>query len=234
MTLTHEKLVYARFDAIEAQFRTEVAYDDVRTTGLVGAIGPLVGKKLLDLGCGKGRFSRHFRGMGADVVGLDPSLGMLSRASTLPRVQGSATRLPFADHTFEIIVAVEVFEHLSRGGLDLAIAEAFRVLKADGLLAIIDKNAFALNAQRPYLPSLLVKWIDQRRGRWMYPPGSPVRERWFGPNRLARRLEAAFSDVTIAHLLSPDEARHRVFRMMPRTRLMTLWTARKPGRASLV
>jgi 2-polyprenyl-6-hydroxyphenyl methylase/3-demethylubiquinone-9 3-methyltransferase len=68
----------------------------------------------------------------------------------------------------------------------------------------------------------------------MYPAGFAVRERWFGPRRFARGLEAVFSDVTIAHLLSPEEARRRIFRAIPRARLMTLWTAKKPGGGPVV
>ncbi len=45
----------------------------------------------------------------------------------------------------------------------------------------------ALDARRPWLPSLVVKRIDERRGLWMYPAGGPVRERWFRPEALKRR-----------------------------------------------
>ena len=35
-----------------------------------------------------------------------------------------------------------------------------------------------------------MKWIDERRGCWMYSHRDPVRERWFGPRELKRRLLA--------------------------------------------
>ena len=48
------------------------------------ALEPLVGKRILDLGCGKGRFARALQGLGAQVVGLDLSAAMLAEATGVP------------------------------------------------------------------------------------------------------------------------------------------------------
>jgi SAM-dependent methyltransferase len=109
------------------------------------------------------------------------------------------------------------------------IDELRRVLKPGGRLVIVDKNASALNAHRPWLPALVVKWIDERRGLWMYPSGGQVRERWFRPSSLALRLARDFDSVRVDFLLRPEEAGSWVFRKWPRTRLMTLWSARVPA-----
>jgi ubiquinone/menaquinone biosynthesis C-methylase UbiE len=231
LTDPHDKAVEAAFDALEARFKVQVADDDVRLCAVIGAFEPLDSKRILDLGCGKGRFGSHLQGRGARVVGLDLSSAMLSYAAGLPRVHGSARRLPFADAVFDGVMAIEVLEHLSDSGIDQSLAEMRRVLRPGGVVAIIDKNAGSLDSRRRWLPSLAVKWIDERRGRWMYPAAGPVRERWFWPATLRGRLMRGFVDVHVAHLLSPGEAEGRLFRTLPALRLFALWTAKVPGGA---
>jgi SAM-dependent methyltransferase len=226
VTNAHDAFVAARFDLSEARFKDEVPYDDVRLRAILAALMPLDGLRLLDLGCGKGRFASHFQAAGAEVVGLDLSSAMLARATGLDRVRASARRLPFADATFDAVVAIEVLEHV--GAVESVLHEARRVLRPGGRIAIVDKNAGALDARRPWLPSLVVKWIDERRGLWMYPADGPVRERWFGPNALKARLDREFGHAQVEFLLRPEEARRPIFRFCPSTRLMALWRARVP------
>lgn len=228
MTGRHEAEVAARFDRLQERFKSIVDPADVRLRAVRESLEPVRGQRVLDLGCGKGRFARPLADAGALVYGIDLSAAMLAEAAGIGRVLGSARRLPFAAASFDAVIAVEVFEHLD--AIDDVLAEARRVLRPGGILAIVDKNAGALNADRPWLPGLLVKWIDERRGLWMYPAGGPVRERWFWPGRFRARLARWFEDVRVAYLLSPKEARCRLFRHAPRTRLLTLWTARVAGR----
>ncbi len=229
MTGVHERYVADRFDALEARFHDEVPAEDFRLAGIVEALGDVRGLRILDLGCGKGRFARRLIEKGAEVVGLDPSSGMLAKAHGLDRVRGSATRLPFGSGTFDAVIAVEVIEHLPEGGLAAALDDMRRVLRPGGRLAIVDKNLLALDANRPWLPKAVVKRIDERRGLWMYPKGGPVRERWFVPGRLAVDLRSRFARVGIRYLLSPQEANHAVFRRVARARLLALWLAEAPG-----
>jgi len=231
MTVAHERYVSERFDATEARFRAEVALGDHRLDGVLRSFGDVRGVRVLDLGCGKGRFARHLARLGAEVVGLDASRGMIAGAEGIDRVLGSAMRLPFGSGTFGAVLAVEVFEHLPRSGIDGALSEIARVLEPGGRVAIVDKNLFALDAQRPWLPKLALKWIDERRGRWMYPARGPVRERWFSPRRFADQLRDHFRDVNIEFLMSSEESRRAIFRRVPRVRLMTLWTGRASERA---
>ena len=227
MPALYEAEVGARFDQLEGRFKDAVDATDVRLCALRTALGPLAGLRVLDLGCGKGRFARRLADEGALVVGLDLSSAMLASASGLARVRASARRLPLASDAFDAVVAVEVFEHLP--ALGAVLAEARRVLRPGGALAVIDKNAGALNVERPWLPAVVVKAIDERRGRWMYPHGGPVRERWFWPDALSARLRrAGFSHVGVSFLLGVSESRRTIFRAVPRTRLLALWTARVP------
>jgi SAM-dependent methyltransferase len=230
LTLAHDAIVGARFDESAFRFKAEVSPTDVRLRAVMDSLGPIDGSLILDLGCGKGRFAAHLIEAGAKVVGLDLSNAMLAKARGLDRVKASARHLPFADGTFDAVIAIEVFEHI--GAIDRAIDEARRVLKPGGRLAIVDKNAGALDARRPWLPSRLIKWIDQRRGLWMYPSNSSVVERWFWPRTLAKRLNRDFEAVQVEFLLRPEEAPRAVFRVIPSMRLMTLWSAVRPGSPS--
>lgn len=248
MTLTaqgHEAEVAARFDLLAHRFKSSVADEDARLralrvclgTGLepvwgVGVRPPparLHGLRVLDLGCGKGRFAAALEADGAEVLGLDRSAAMLASARGLDRVRASARHLPFPPASFDGVVAVEVFEHLPARAIGAVIREVRRVLRPGGVVAIVDKNAGSWNARRPWLPNLLVKRIDEARGRWMYPSGGPVRERWFWPRGFAARLRRAFAEVRVEYLLSGSEADCRLFRLVPSARVMILWSARVPG-----
>jgi SAM-dependent methyltransferase len=229
MIAAHEAVVAARFDALERRFKSVVAADDLRASALVASLGPLAGKRVLDLGCGKGRFARVLCERGAQVVGLDLSAAMLAAAAGVDRVRASARRLPFATASFDRVVAVEVFEHLAPESLDQVCAEARRVLRPGGTFAVLDKSVWSCNANRPWLPAVAVKWIDERRGLWMYSHREAVRERWFSPGRMQRRLARWFADVRVVHVLSNAEMGRWPFELLPFTRLFALWSAQAPG-----
>jgi 2-polyprenyl-6-hydroxyphenyl methylase/3-demethylubiquinone-9 3-methyltransferase len=227
----HEAEVAARFDQLQARFKTELGPCDVRLEALRGCLGPVKGLRVLDLGCGKGRFAAPLANAGATVIGLDRSSAMLAAAPArgVARVHGSASRLPFVDASFGAMIAVEVFEHLT--AIDSVLAEVRRILRPGGTVAILDKNAGSWNAQRPWLPNLAVKRIDEARGLWMYPRGGPVRERWLWPGNFARHLRRYFTAVRVTHLLTPAEEKHLLFRAIPAARVLALWSARVPGGA---
>ena len=231
---SQEAIVAARFDALHARFKAEVADDDPRVRGILSSLGGTRGRRILDLGCGKGRFARILVAGGADVIGLDISAAMLSaaREAGLDCVRGSARRLPFRSGSFDAAIAVEVFEHMEGRAFDDACDELRRVLRPGGIFVLVDKSVYAMNARRPWLPAVAVKWLDQRRGRWMYPRGGPVRERWFRPVALKRRLSRWFPEVQLRHLLARDEAGRFPFSSFPATRLFVLWAARSPGGAA--
>lgn len=229
MISAHEAEVTFRFDALHWRFKDSLEPEDYRLVGVLDAIGPVAGLRMLDLGCGKGRFAKALQDRGASVAGIDLSAAMLAEADGVAAVRGSARRLPFASGSFDAVIAVEVFEHLEPATWAETIAEARRVLAPRGALAIVDKSLASLNAQRPWMPGALVKKIDERRGLWMYPSDGPVRERWFWPSRLRKALRRSFPDVRVVHLLSPAERKLVLFRRVPAARLMALWVARGDG-----
>ena len=104
--------------------------------------GDLADKRVLDVGCGKGRFARVLqeRNPEAEVWGLDISEEMLRYVPAgIHTRAGSMTELPFADSTFDCAYATESLEHAVDIGR--AVDEICRVVKPGGKLVIIDKNA---------------------------------------------------------------------------------------------
>jgi ubiquinone/menaquinone biosynthesis C-methylase UbiE len=105
-------------------------------------LGDLTGKRVLDIGCGKGRFARivHERNPGAEVCALDISVEMLKFVpSPVRTAAGAMTELPFVDGAFDAAYATESLEHAVE--IDRAVAEMCRVVKPGGRIAVIDKNA---------------------------------------------------------------------------------------------
>jgi SAM-dependent methyltransferase len=108
------------------------------------------GDRLLDAGCGAGRHAIEAARQGAQAIALDRSLPELKAArrgeattremsggsagANVGLVGGDATRLPFADATFDRVIASEVLEHLFDDSA--AIAELVRVLRPGGTIAV--------------------------------------------------------------------------------------------------
>jgi len=103
---------------------------------LLAAAGVQSDSRVLDVGTGTGLVAAAARDRGADVVGVDFSEAMLAEARrTVPGVEfreASADGLPFADRSFDAVVANGVLHHL--GDPDRALGEALRVLRPGGRL----------------------------------------------------------------------------------------------------
>lgn len=93
--------------------------------------------RVLEAGCGSGRILRHFHEHGWDIVGMDyvaPGLAKLARAdASLRLLQADMRRLPFADGSFQCVLAFGLY-HGIEAGLELALAETRRVLAPGGVL----------------------------------------------------------------------------------------------------
>jgi SAM-dependent methyltransferase len=108
------------------------------------------GDRVLDMGCGGGRHAFALYKRGADVVAFDMSFEDLAEVRSMfaainlageapdtasaNAIRGTAYSLPFADGTFDRIIAAEIMEHLPED--ELAMSELFRVLKPGGLIAV--------------------------------------------------------------------------------------------------
>ncbi len=89
----------------------------------------LKGKVLLDIGCGRGGYTKVFKKSGANVISLD--LEMPQVRGIFPAfVQGDATQLPFIDNSFDFVYSSSLIEHLPEP-IHL-LHEVHRVLKKGG------------------------------------------------------------------------------------------------------
>lgn len=97
---------------------------------------PPPGRRTLDLGCGEGRLSRDLKRLGHDVVGVDRSPTMVAAARaadpTIEVLEADAAALPFADGSFDLVLAFMSLQDVD--DLDGALREAARVLEPNGRL----------------------------------------------------------------------------------------------------
>ena len=101
------------------------------------------GMKLLDIGCGWGRFSSFFREKGVDYYGVDISEQMISSAlEDYPELAeklfvAEVENLPFSGGFFDRIVCYGTFDACYQ---ESALKEMLRVLRKGGCLLVSGKN----------------------------------------------------------------------------------------------
>lgn len=174
--------------ADEEHFPSSIDPRILHVRAVIEGIAPLdSGGRVLDAGCGKGRFAVHVKSAypQASVVALDLATAMLRSAPPdLRRVAGSMLELPFGEAVFDAAYATESLEHAV--DIESAVAELCRVLKPNGRLVIIDKNA-------------------RQWGRLETPPW----EKWFREEELLRLLrrhcrDAACRPISYWEDVAPD------------------------------
>jgi SAM-dependent methyltransferase len=110
--------------------------------------GDVRGSRVLDVGCGEGRFCRKLYDLGAHTVGLDPTVGLLELARARhpegEYVEGVAESLPFEDSSFDIVVSYVTL--LDMPDYRRAIAEMVRVLRPGGKLIAANLNSVSSTA----------------------------------------------------------------------------------------
>ncbi|MBL8550202.1 MAG: class I SAM-dependent methyltransferase [Hyphomonadaceae bacterium] len=124
----------------DGDFARRFVLDPVmRTHALAGAP-----ETALDVGCGEGRFCRALNASGVRATGLDPTSALIEEARRRDPsgryVLGRAEDLPFADASFDLVVAY--LSLIDIEDADAAMAEMARVLKPGGALLIANLTSF--------------------------------------------------------------------------------------------
>jgi ubiquinone/menaquinone biosynthesis C-methylase UbiE len=100
------------------------------------------GARILDVGCGTGRWLRRYEAMGLRTVGVDATLPMLFLArqncSSAAVTAGEAFRLPFASGTFDAVSDITVVQHIPYESQAQALDEMVRVLRPGGWLILME------------------------------------------------------------------------------------------------
>jgi SAM-dependent methyltransferase len=106
---------------------------------IADSLGVGAGTRVLDVGCGAGRFLRLAADhRGADVAGLDAAAALVAIArERLPGAdlrEGEMERLPWDDGSFDAVSGINAFQYAARPAA--AAAEAARVVRHGGLVAV--------------------------------------------------------------------------------------------------
>jgi ubiquinone/menaquinone biosynthesis C-methylase UbiE len=147
------------------------------------ATGPKPAARLLDVGCGTGRFLREVKANYPRlfVTGLDLSPHYLDVArrelkpwSRVRLVEGAAEAMPFADAEFDVVTCIYLFHELPPRIRRAVAAEIRRVLRPGGTLIFVDSlqtgddpdydamlELFPLAFHEPYYASYLREDFDR-------------------------------------------------------------------------
>jgi SAM-dependent methyltransferase len=183
------------YDAFWAPITVRAA-DAVLDAADVGA--GRAGSRLLDVGCGTGRVSARAASLGALVSGVDVAPSMVAAAAArVPDgsfVVGSAEALPFADGSFDAVVANFVLLHVGRQ--DAALREMARVLRPGGGLGVTMWDEGPANALHAVLLAAVAD-VGVTPPPDL-PPGPPA----FYPDDAFTALVAGagFASVAVTHL----------------------------------
>jgi SAM-dependent methyltransferase len=140
--------------------RAQVDYDRIAPTynrrfaggGHLGIAAALRGlaqevgaRQILEVGCGTGYWLAELASF-AGVHGLDLSSGMLAQAqqrqASFCLCQGRASRLPYADATFDLVYCVNAIHHFDAP--EGFVYEAHRLLRPGGALAVVGTDPHTL------------------------------------------------------------------------------------------
>jgi ubiquinone biosynthesis O-methyltransferase len=151
-------------------------------------VGDWRGLAVLDLGCGGGFMAAALAERGSIVTGVDPSAGAIDSARRHAEREkldiayrvGVGERLPFSENSYDVVVCVDVLEHVE--DIDRVLFEVRRVLRPGGLFLFDTIN-------RTRLASLVMVTIAENVTR-LLPRGAHDPSRFVKPQEMARKLDA--------------------------------------------
>jgi SAM-dependent methyltransferase len=178
-------------------------FRDRKTEVLAGIIGERVGRpirRLLVVGCGSGREAAVLAvALKTEVVGIDLGAAFDPQAALVVDLRrGDATRLEFADRSFDFVYSFHVLEHIP--DCTKALTEMRRVLSEDGAYCIGTPNRLRwigyLGSQditwREMLGWNIADWKAKARGRFRNEFGAHA---GFSPSELKEMLEKVFGEA---------------------------------------
>jgi ubiquinone/menaquinone biosynthesis C-methylase UbiE len=116
-------------------------YDALEKGLMNRLLGPAQGRRLLEIGCGTGHFTRWLGRLGWKSWGVDREEGMIRYArdrsdEDLLFCRADAQALPFRDRSFDVCVMITTLE--STRVPELALREALRVSREMVLLGVLN------------------------------------------------------------------------------------------------
>jgi len=103
-------------------------------------------RKFLDVGCGEGVLVASFAERGYDIIGLD-----LNYSSSLVTQADITRTTPFGSSQFDVILILDVLEHLCFADQEQAMVELDRLLKPGGLLVASVPNLAHFSSRLTFL-----------------------------------------------------------------------------------
>lgn len=131
-------LLYNTYYSQKSNSLLRVAFQPVRQ---LLRFMPPKGAKLLDIGCGEGRFIKHARELGVDAHGIDPFI-----KNSIPELKikkGDLLKASYPDEFFDYITLNNVLEHVPNPVAILS--ECKRILKQKGRIIVNIPNSSSLN-----------------------------------------------------------------------------------------
>ncbi|MEK7480423.1 MAG: class I SAM-dependent methyltransferase [Patescibacteria group bacterium] len=115
-------------------------HEKVIKPNLLRVIGDMRGKRVLDVACGEGFFSRALAAAGAHVTGVDiaPELIAIAKKLGLAGVQylaAPASRMPLPDSSFDVAICVLALQNIK--DLSGTLAQVSHLLKKDSPFIIV-------------------------------------------------------------------------------------------------
>lgn len=108
---------------------------------IVKIIEEFYGRKILDCGCGEGILVEEFKSKGYDIEGIDKNY-----ESDFVKA-GDITNMEYPDNQFDVVLLLDVLEHLPYNEQYSALKEIKRVLKNQGTLILSMPNIANMSAR---------------------------------------------------------------------------------------
>lgn len=159
----------------------------------VAAVPPAT--RVLDVGCGNGRYLRAMRARRVSAVGCDLSFGMITAAAPHPAlVNADVLALPFPDDMYDVVLAPHMLYHVD--DREQAAHELRRVLAPAGVCVVVTNGPRHMRSLR----DLVERAVRRATPDWeMQNPATHA----FSLDNGAAQLRTAFDSVSV---LRPEAA----------------------------